>query len=120
MSATRGTSDVRQQRVATAALILHVLFAVLLPAVGTAHEAVSADQQVHIEQTGGSPSCPRGHDEHECITCRLVTAAFLFAARGRSPEIQLSIHQSVPRAKGEVPRRLLQLSPPRSRAPPTG
>jgi len=118
MSSRRGTSEVRRRPVAAAALLLHVLFAALLPLVGAAHEAASPDQRVHIEQTGGSSSCPRGHDDHECITCRLVTSAFFVAAVCRSAEIELSIGHPLPPAIDVLPPRLLQSSPPSSRAPP--
>src|SRR5688572_21090965 len=118
MSARRSTRELRRRPIAAAALLLHVLFAALLPIVGAAHETASPDQRIHVEETGGSSSCPRGHDEHECITCRLVSAAFFFAAACRAAEIELSIHQSLPRAVSALPPRLLQSSPPSSRAPP--
>jgi hypothetical protein len=86
--------------------------------VGSAHEAASVDPRTHIEESGGSPSCPRRHDDHQCITCRLGTTLFLLTAACPHADIDISIRQPRPSAVNVFLPRLLQTSPPSSRAPP--
>ena|SRR5688572_32516605 len=103
---------------AAAALLLHLLVAVLLPLAGSAHDAAAVDRRVHIEEAGGSPSCPRHHDHHECVTCRLAGTAILLSVGCRYAEHSSTVRPPTPAVVVFLPR-LFQVSPPSSRAPPT-
>jgi hypothetical protein len=118
MSSNVSDRAARRRPTAAAALLLHLLVAALLPLAGSAHEAADAAQASHIEEEGGSPSCPRGHDHFQCVTCRLMATAFLLPAGTRCAELDGAIRQPHLRLVSALPPRLLQTSPPSSRAPP--
>jgi hypothetical protein len=103
---------------AVGALLLQLLAATLVPLASAAHEAAAADPRTHIEEAGGSPTCPRRHDDHQCITCRLATTAFLLTQECQRVGFETSIHPTDPGAVIFFLPRLLQTSPPSSRAPP--
>jgi hypothetical protein len=106
-----------QKHTAAGVLLLQLLLAGLLP-LASAHETADLSRIPHLEDVGGSSSCPRNHDHYLCVTSRLLATTSLLVVRGRSAEPVSTIRIAPATRLDDALPHQARPAPVGSRAPP--